>query len=192
MALFENFWSVRKKLLVTVLLDHSVVWIIFVPPYKFCMFLSHKERPFPISCFRYLCLLNLFLIYICFSFVFFVNRCSSGNDGFTHGRPSRQAGWQLYSTLPIILGESPSEKVAVEYLPVSAAISIIVKSIFQWVCGIVFPWKSERNAIALKYFLSWKEILESVAWRIVSMGRWISIGDQKLDQLSHHWINLSY
>ena len=55
-----------------------------------------------------------------------------------------------------------------------------------------FPGKSERNAIALKYFLSWKEILESVAWRIVSMGRWISIGDQKLDQLSHHWINLSY
>ena len=105
------------------------------------MFLSHKERPFPISCFRYLCLFYFFLIYICFSFVFFVNRCSSGNDDFTDGRPSRQAGWQLYSTLPIILGESPSEKVAVEYLPVSAAISIIVKSIFQWVCGIVFPWK---------------------------------------------------
>ena len=153
MALFENFGSVRKKLLVTVLLDHSVVWIIFVPPYKFCMFLSHKERPFPISCFRYLCLLNLFLIYICFSFVFFVNRCSSGNDGFTHGRPSRQAGWQLYSTLPIILGESPSEKVAVEYLPVSAAISIIVKSIFQWVCGIVFPWKIWEKCNCLEIFL---------------------------------------
>ena len=86
-------------------------------------------------------ILLFFLIYICFSLFFFVNRCSSGNDDFTDGRPSRQAGWQLYSTLPIILGESPSEKVAVEYLPVSAAISIIVKSIFQWVCGIVFPWK---------------------------------------------------
>ena len=73
-------------------------------------------------------------------------------DGFTHGRPSRQAGWQLYSTLPIILGESPSEKVAVEYLPVSAAISIIVKSIFQWVCGIVFPWKIWEKCNCLEIF----------------------------------------